>query len=311
MIPISAPRVIVPLAITDALLTSSTVAEPNTGETAWVSAGTYAVGDRRIRATTHMEYECLVAHSGITTPPESDLNRWQEVSATDRWAMFDNTCDTQTTATTSLTVVLAPGNFNAIALYKLTGTACQIVVKDEPGGTVIYDVTHAMNGPYVDEYDWCWGPDKQRNKIFVTGLTPWPLAELTITVTASAGQPVGIGMVAVGFERALLTGDWGGTEYGAQAEPVDYSYIKTDDYGTTRIVKRRATTDMRITAVIPQADADYALIVLQDLLATPAAVIATSAAGYAGLNVFGLVSGRVEYSGPYHGRLEINVKGLT
>ncbi len=310
-VPISAPRLVVPIAITDAMLAASSVAEPNTGETAWVSAGTYAVGDQRISLVSHREYECMAAHTGVTTRPEDDPNRWQDIGPTDRWAMFDDTCDTQTTATAAMTVVLWPSNVNAIALYKMTGTACEITVRDQPGGNVIYGQMHSLDGPYIDEYDWCWGPDRKRGKVLVTGLEPWPLAEVTLSVTAGAGVTVGVGMVAIGFERTLITGDYGGTQYGARAEPVDYSYIKTDEFGTTRIVKRRATTDMRITAILPRADADYALNVLQDMLATPAAVIATEAAGYVGLNVFGLVSGAIVYAGPNHAQLEINVKGLT
>lgn len=308
---LSAPRVIVPLPIVDAMLATCSVAEPNTGETVWVSGGTYAAGDRRISVTAHREYECLAAHTGIATRPEDDPNRWQEIGPTDRWAMFDATCDTQTATTGALSVVLWPGNINAIALYKMTGTACEITVRDQPGGAVIYNQIHSLDGPYIDEYDWCWGPDRKRGKVLVTGLAPWPLAEVTLSVTAGAGMPVGIGMAVVGFERTLVTGDWGGTQYGARAEPVDYSYIKTDEFGSTRIVKRRATTDMRITAELPQADADYALNVLQDMLATPVGVIATSAPGYLGLNVFGLVSGAIVYAGPTHAQLEINVKGLT
>lgn len=309
--PISAPRVIVPMTIGDAMLAASSVAEPNAGEDAWVSGGTYAVGVRKISLTSHREYECLAAHSGITTLPEDDPNRWQDIGPTDRWAMFDNVCDTQTTAAAVLTVVLSPGNFNAIALYKMSGTACEITVREQPGGDIAYYGLHSLDGPYVDEYDWCWGPDKRRGKVLITGLEPFPNAELTISVTGGAAETVGVGMVVVGFERVLMAGDWGGTEYGAKAEPVDYSYIKTDDFGTTKIVKRRATTDMRITAIMSQSDADYALNCLQDLLATPSAVIATAASGYAGLNVFGLVSGGVTYAGPGHSQLEINVKGLT
>ena len=46
-------------------------------------------------------------------------------------------------------------------------------------------------------------------------------------------------------------------------------------------------------------------------LGAPVGVIATSAPGYLGLNVFGLVSGAIVYAGPTHAQLEINVKGLT
>ena len=46
------PYILKPTPITDAMLASCTVAEPAAGETAWTSAGTYALGDNCIRTTT-------------------------------------------------------------------------------------------------------------------------------------------------------------------------------------------------------------------------------------------------------------------
>ena len=79
----------VPFGITDAMLTSSTVAE--TDYTAWNAATAYTAGDFAIRttATTHAIYLRLI--SGTTaTAPEDDATNWVRVSATNRWKMFDN-----------------------------------------------------------------------------------------------------------------------------------------------------------------------------------------------------------------------------
>ena len=45
-------RVLPPIPVTDATFTSSTIAEPDTGETVW-TAGTYNTGVKRINTTTH------------------------------------------------------------------------------------------------------------------------------------------------------------------------------------------------------------------------------------------------------------------
>ena len=113
-------KILTPLAITDAMiLAGTTVAEPAAGETAWVSGANYVVGDLRIRVSTHRVYRCAVAHTGSTTPPETDTTRWVEEGPTQRWAPFDNYTNTAATGTTSLTYVLQTGFANALALYGL------------------------------------------------------------------------------------------------------------------------------------------------------------------------------------------------
>jgi len=46
-----------PMTVDDAALSSTNVAEPYTGETAWSSTATYAAGDQAIRTSTHRIYE--------------------------------------------------------------------------------------------------------------------------------------------------------------------------------------------------------------------------------------------------------------
>lgn len=301
---------LVPITLTDAMVTSSDIAEPSASETAWVSAGSYTVGDRRIRVATHREYECLVTHTGITTNPEDDPTRWLDIGPTDKWAMFDSSCTTQSTATNTLTVVLEPGFFNAVALYNLTGSSITITVKDQTGGTTIASETIALDGPYIDWYEWLFDPYRYRTKVLMQDILPYSTAEITITITTTG--TVGIGMVTVGDLRSLVGDDWGGTRPGATAEPVDFSYIKTDDFGETVIVRRKNATDMRAQVFMPSADADYALACVQDTLAVPCAWIASDAEGFDGLNVFGLGSGSLSYDGNVAGTatLSLYVKGL-
>lgn len=305
------PFILVPLAVTDASLNSCTIAEPDSGETAWVSAGTYVVGDLRIRTQTHKVYSCILAHNGVTTPPESDYTRWLEVGATNRWKMFDATASSQSTATSTMTVTLHPGFFNAIAIYNITGAAITVTVKDQPGGTTIYSYSGNLYDPFPDWYEWLFAPYKPMTKIVLRNILPYGAAELSITVTANSA-PVGIGMVCVGDMAALSPeGDFcGGAQYGSSVEPIDYSYIKVDDYGNTRIIKRAATTSLRVNAILPQGNADYAIALLQQILSVPVAFIACDAYGYFGTNVFGLVSGSIEYSGPQHATASLTVKGL-
>lgn len=305
-------KVLAPITLTDAMLSSSTIAEPAAGETAWVSAAAHTLGDQRIRATTHKVYEALITHTGRTALPEVDTTYWLEIGPTAKWAVFDTEISTASTIVTPLTYVLRPGFFNAIAFYGLDGTNISVSVKDAPAGAVIYSYSGDLLSLPMDWYDWAFGPIKTRTKLILDGITPYPDAELTLTITAAVGVTVGAGMIVVGDLRAFMGEvDWGGVEYGVSAEPVNYSRISTDQYGTTRIVNGRSVTDMRGKVVMPRDAADYFLANVQEVLSTPCAWIATEAAGYEGLNVFGLGSGAMSYDSFGHAVFSFYVKGLV
>lgn len=302
-------NILTPLTITNAMILGGTsIAEPSAGETAWVSAGTYAVGDLRIRAATHRVYSCVQAHTGRTALPEVDSAYWLEKSPTQRWAPFDSYTSTPATATTSLTYVLQPGYFTALAMYGLVGTSAAITIKDAPGGAVIYSNTVSLLENPAGWWEYLFLPTRQISKLILTGLPIRPTAELTIVIT---GATVAVGMINVGDYKSLLgDGAWGGTQNGAKAEPVSYSYIKTNADGTTTIVRRNAATSMRASVVLPRDQADYALACVQEVLDLPVSWVATEPGGFDGLNVFGLGSGSLSYDSFNIATLDLSVKGM-
>jgi len=305
----SGPFVLVPLTVTTAMLTSSTIAEPATGETVWVAATSYTVGQQVIRLETHRIYESLIAGVNATLP-ENSPTRWLDVGPTSRYAAFDTFVSTQSSAVTTLSYVLRPGFFNAIGLYGLEGATVSVSVKDAPGGTVFFSRTIDLIELPIDYYDYYFGAIRLSTKALLKGILPQADPELTITVSAGTGIPVKLGMVAIGDLRGLTLVEGSGALAGAKAKPVTYSYITTDAFGTTKIIKRSKATDMDIRAVVPRLDADSALLTIQSVLDIPAVWIATDAAGYEGLSVFGLASGDVTYEGPNHSTITINIKGL-
>ncbi len=303
-----------PITITSAMIAAGTsIAEPAAGETAWVSGATYALDAEVIRATTHRRYVAKQAHTGRSQLPEQDGAYWTDVGPTQRWAPFDQYVSTGASSTTSLTYVLRPGYVNAMSLYGLVGTSISITLKDEPGGTTIY----SQSGPLFDDpagwYEYLFIQPSPITKLSRSNLPIRPDAELTITVSAASGQPVGIGMIVLG-DLVDLVGDlseFGGTEYGAQAEPVTFSYIKTDDFGETTIVRRSAATSMSAKIVLPAKNADDALRLIQDVLDVPVAWIALPGnPKYKVLNVFGLGSARVSYENYSMARIDLTVKGM-
>ena len=310
----SGPFVLVPITVTDAMISSSTAAEPGPGETLWNAATNYTVGTEVILTSTHSVYENLIAGVNATSPDlalTGATPRWLYKRPTNKWATFDGQINTQTAVVTPLTYVLRPGLFNALAVYGLDGATLLVSIKDAPGGTVVSSTTLELIEPPVDHYDYYFGRIKQLTKAIVRDLTPYADPEVTITITAATGVTVKAGMIALGDLRSLVTEEAaGGTQYGAQAKPVTYSYISTDAFGVTKIVKRTKSTDMDIRVMLPAGDADAALATIQDVLDVPAAWIGSDVSGFTGLNVFGLASGNVSYDGPNHSIVTIQVKGL-
>ena len=302
-------NILTPLAITNAMILAGTsIAEPAAGETAWVSAGTYALGDLRIRSTTHKVYSCVQAHSGRTALPEVDSAYWLEKSATLRWAPFDIYTSTPATASTSITYVLQPGYFNSLAMYGLVGSSVAITVKDAPGGTTVYSKTVSLLEDPLGWWEFLFLGTRQISKLILTGIPIRPTAELTIVIT---GSTCAVGMINVGDYKSLMgEASWGGTQYGAKAEPISYSYIKTNADGTTSIIRRNAATSMRASIVLPRDQADYALACIQEVLDVPVSWVATESSGYDGLNVFGLGSGSLSYDSFQIATLDLSIKGM-
>jgi len=303
-------NIINPITITEAMIGAGTsLAEDPT--TVWVSGTTYAVGDERHVVSTHRVYRCAVA--GVSSiSPELAPTVWVDMRPTNKWAPFDIYTSTKASAVTSLTYVLTPGYFNAIALYGLTGAQYTLTVTEFTGGATIFSCSGYLSEDPLGWYEYLFGTLKPISKLVFSEIPIRPAAELTLTLTAATDEPVGVGMIAVGDYVSLSgTGEWGGAQYGASAEPVTYSYIKTNDDGTTTIVRRHAATNLRISIGMPREEADAVLQSVQSVLDVPVAWIATDVQGYAGLTAFGLGSGSMTYDSFGVATLSINVKGLV
>jgi len=302
-------NILIPITITDAMLVSSSIAEPAAGETVWVSAGTYVVGDLRIRTTTHRVYQCILAHTGRTALPENDPLYWDDTDPTQKWAPFDTDTSTAATSASPLTYVISAGFAPDSSLYKLVGSSLDITVKDGPGGAVLESRTISLFEDALGLYEYLFEPARPKERLIITGLPLHPTAELTYTITGPTD--VGVGMMNVGKNRKIINpSSWGGTEYGATVEPMTYSRIKTDDFGKTTIKRGNSATGMRATVVLPIADANFALQTIQQVLDVPVSVVASGLPDYAGLNVFGLANASLSYESASHTKLSVTVKGM-
>ena len=301
-------NILIPITITDAMLVSSSVAEPAPSETPWVASGTYAVGDLRARSTTHRVYQCTQDHAGRTALPEVDRSYWDDADPTQKWAPFDAETNTQVLGTSPMTYVLSAGFCDSARLYKLVGTDLNITVKDGPGGAVLESRNISLYEESLGLYEYLFTPARPKEKVIADGLPIHPTAEITFTITGPG--VVGVGMINVGQARQIINpASWGCTEAGASVEPTTYSRIKTDDFGKTTIKRGHSATGLRATVVLPISDANYALQSIQQVLDVPVSVVLSSQQNYAGLNVFGLANATLTYDTALTSKLSVTVKG--
>jgi hypothetical protein len=278
-------KVIKPVSITDAMLASSTVAEPAAGETLWSAATAYVAGNQAIRTTTHRVYECLVDHTNAV--PEDNTAgttpKWLDIGPTDRWAMFDNVVGTVTSGASPLAVVLQPGGISGIALLELVGREATVTVKDAPGGAVVYDRTIDLDGTIVESfYAWFFAPFEQRTDVVLADLPgQFTQCELTIAITATSGD------ASCGVCKPGNVIDIGRTQAGARVGIIDFSRKDRDAFGKTIVVERAFSKRASFDVVTDKAGFNRIFRALASLRATPAIYIGTEGPGYEPLLVYG------------------------
>lgn len=304
-------RVLVPITITNAMiLAGTTIAEPASGETLWVSAATYAVGQEVIRSTTHRVYTCGVAHTGRTGLPEVDTAYWADSRPTQRWCPFDDYANTKTSTVTGFTFVLQPGFCNGLVIYGLLGTNYALTVKDAPGGTVTKSETGDLYAQAGGFYELLYTILPVRTQLSFDDLAISPTTEVTITITSGTGLPVALGTVKVGDWRQFKgDGKFGGAEYGAQSARTSYTFRRYELDGTYKTVKRPTSRDVTVTINIEADQAMYADSILSEIADTAVPFEAVGLEKYGYLNTLGFVTGSMRAGNPGITNLNLTIKG--
>ena len=242
-----------PTAITDARLVSSTV--PETDYPAWAAGTAYPLGARVVRL--HRVFERAVPGT-TATPPESDPVNWISVAPTNRWAMFDQKMGTVTTAADAITVVLAPGRLNSLALRGVD--ASTVTVTLQAAGETVYSASLDMDsGNQVGNwYEYFYEPIYQQTEVLITDLLDAALLDVpaygegVLTVTlARPGGTVSCAALVVGLVTQI-----GETEYGAQVSIRDFSRKEPDGFGNFDIVQRAYSKQMSLNVVVPRSMVD-------------------------------------------------------
>ena len=216
-----------PLTVTSSILTSS-IAEPDSavGEVEWV-AGTYNLGDRVIKSSTHRVYE-VVADPSTTDDPAIGVTKtpatWVDVGPTNKFKMFDEANNTAS-AGDNITVDIVPVSLvNSLAFFNVNCSVINISVFDNIG-TLIYSKSEEMrNRPLVNGwYNYFYSGFTSKNKLVVLDIPPTTIGKITV-------EFVGVG-ASVGTFICGKQAEIGDTQFGTGAQLLDFSEPVEDDYG--------------------------------------------------------------------------------
>lgn len=296
-------RVIKPLTVTDAMLTSN-VAETDYAE--WSAATAYTLGQKCIRGSLHKVYERLIAGTSATAP-EDDAVNWLDAGPTNRWKMFDQSNTTQTTKAGSLVVSVAPGQVvNSLALLNVDADTVRVQMIDPIDGTV-FDQTFNMQAPPTESsfFAYCFDPIKRKTRVTLTNMPNYGSAAITVTLTIATGDAK-CGVMVVGRVRQL--GAYG-VEIGARVGFQDYSRKSRNTYGDYQYKKGANSKNFSVQMKVDNSDLDS---MNEFLTGLDGPVVWIGSDVYDALVVYGFLQrSETVFAYTYYLQLSLDVEGLT
>lgn len=224
-----------PIAVTDAVLTATNVAE---AVSAWAAPTTYALGATIYRVIDNVHQGFTSAQNGNTgrDPATDDGTWWTATGPTNRWAMFDASVSSQTSNANTIEVELtlpSTERMDAIYLAGLEGVSVRIQVEDPTAGPV-YDQTFSLadTDGISGWFEWFFEPVSYRTELLVTDLPYGAGSIVTVTIN-NAGGTARCGALVTGFRKRL-----GDTRWGVKTEIRDYSQFIEDEFGNRVLVER-------------------------------------------------------------------------
>lgn len=261
-------RVIKPIAFEESHIVSSNVVEVNSE---WSAATTYAL-DAIVWYETRL-YKSAIA-SNLNNNPTSTTDKWVDIGPRNKFAMFDDQVQTQSSVPSGdMQVVLYPNKiFNSLALMNIQGNTLRIRIQDDyPTGNLILDtgVMSLDNTLMSNWYDYFFEEYDFRTYYTLTDIPPYSTARIIIDLDSTS--EVKIGHIAYGNYY-----DLGLTQYGAAFGIKDFSIKDTDDFGITTFTPRSFSKRIDTQLWVENQDITKVTKVLSDVRATPCVWIGSS-----------------------------------
>ena len=271
---------------------------------AWNISTTYAK-DNIVVYQTGL-YQSLV-NSNTGNTPNLDAVSWVYYGPSNTCAMFDGQIWTQTISTTPLTVTVIPNAyFNSVALLSVNAISATVEVVDSTG--TLFNQTYNLDETIIaDWYQYFFEPYTLKTDLIVDNIPPSLSAELTVTLTNSAGVDVRIGELKFGSLYNL-----GDTLYGVNLGITDYSIKETDGFGVTTFIERSFSKKISANVLCDNDNLTYITSVLQSLRATPTVWFISKEKRYRPTIVYGYARDwSIDIAYIEKSLLNIEIEGLT
>ena len=305
-------RVLIPFAVLDANLISTSIAENDFA--VWDSATSYSVGDKVISTVTHRIYEALQASTAVDpTTDVADPPYWLNIGATNRWKAFDKTISDPVTVANGVTsIVYELGAFgipsNSVTLFGLKGRVASVVVDDATDGEVYNrEISLIDNALVNDWFSYFFQPARVKTEAIFESIPPYANADYTIKVEDTSSEEPELGQIVLGQEYTLGT-----TGYGTSVSIEDFSRKERDAFGNAIIVERPFAKLIDFDFTVNTNEARRAAILLETVRAVPAVYYSGPDTEKYGTTVYGFFRNwSINLDGPNISNVTLEVEGLT
>lgn len=291
--------IIIPKTITNAMITANTAVNADAD---YVPATTYAAG-AKVTYNNFIYLSLQNANTGNQPDLTASAAWWSLVGASNKWAMFDDEVQTQSTASNTLSTTIRASYVNAISCVNITASSVDIEVKK--GATVVYTKTIDLfdYSLIVDWATYFFSEHDFQTEFSLTDLPSLPDVDIKITVNKPSST-VGIGKIIVGAQL-----DVGLEEYNLKREGIDYTQANFDPFGKLSLTKRSYARKYSTTAIMENAKFDYVSKKLDSIASVP--VLCIGGNGFkSSLTVYGLVTYSIILEHLQVSRVSIDVRGL-
>jgi len=297
--------------VTPTTLTATDV--PENDATEWVTGTNYHVGDQAMVTTTangaatatHKIYVSVHSQSG-NDPTIDDGTNWTEVSSTNRFKMFNDVVQEQTTQANIIDVTITPAVVTtALAAINVDCASITILVTD-PSEGVVYNQTFGMTSfsGITNWYDYFFTAIDRKKELSVLGLPPYSQAAIDVTFNDS-GETAKVGALVLGTSATI-----GDSQYGASFGIIDYSLKSVDAQGRTTVTAGTYSDEADIDVVIETGRFAEVKKILTDLRTTPSVWIAED--NTEGTIIYGYYREfDVLLTGPVVSMCTLSIEGLT
>lgn len=195
---------------------------------AYSGAVTYALDDMVSDLTNHRLYKSLA--NSNTGNALADATKWENVSATNAYKMFDPVVQDQTVLVDGFEVTASSPSVFVTGIGFLNVNAATIDIEVVSGVDVVFSESYDMNEPPSQSGFWWWlfEPIQRKTSLFVDDLPP--ILNTDITVSFTGDGSVACGIMSIG--EALIIGE---TVYGVNYSIISYSTTQEDADGRITI----------------------------------------------------------------------------